>query len=326
MPARPTPPGGSQNIMAIPDQQSGWALILAGGEGSRLRPLTLRIAGDERPKQFCRILTGETLLEQTLRRSARLVSAERTLIVVVHAHERYYAPLLADVPPSNMVVQPENRGTAPAMLFSLLYLVTVAPTTTVAVLPSDHYVSDDDLFMAHVAAAFEIVRRRPDLVVLLGSIPHAAEPEYGWIEPAEPLPMNLPARRVRRFWEKPSPALAETLLAQGCLWSTFVIVARVAGLLTLIRSALPDLYRAFAGVQPTVGARGEFKAVQALYGQTPSVDFSRQVLATHPARLAVLPLSGVMWDDLGEPRRVMATLARIGMRPMRAGPEEAVSA
>src|SRR5437016_8599056 len=102
--------------------QSRWALILAGGDGRRLRPLTRQIAGDDRPKQFCPVLGGETLLEQTRRRVAALAPSERVLVVVVRAHERFYAPLLADVPSRCVVIQPENRGTAPAILYGLLRL------------------------------------------------------------------------------------------------------------------------------------------------------------------------------------------------------------
>lgn len=76
-----------------------WGIVLAGGEGTRLRLMTLRIEGDDRPKQFCRVVGGTTLLEQTRRRAALLVPPQRTLIVVTQAHERFYTPLLATAPP-----------------------------------------------------------------------------------------------------------------------------------------------------------------------------------------------------------------------------------
>src|SRR2546425_11401140 len=74
------------------NSRSQWGIILAGGDGTRLRSLTRRIAGDERPKQFCRLLGDKTLLEQTRQRAMRLLSPQRTFTVVVRRHEGFYAP------------------------------------------------------------------------------------------------------------------------------------------------------------------------------------------------------------------------------------------
>lgn len=294
-------------------QASPWALVLAGGDGTRLRSLTRQISGDERPKQFCRVLSGQTLLEQTLQRSARLVPPDRTLVVVVRAHEPFYAPLLRDHPKECLVVQPQNRGTAPAILYSLLRLSALGPTAPVAILPSDHFVSDDTAFMEHVAEAFAAVMARPDRVVLLGIVPATAEADYGWIEPGEAisLPGALPLYRVKLFWEKPSPSLAHRLWARGCLWNSFVMVAYPAAFLDLIRRELPALFDAFAPVQSRLTTGWENDSLRRLYARLPSTDFSARVLTTCPANLTVLPVRDVGWNDLGEPGRVTATLGQI---------------
>jgi mannose-1-phosphate guanylyltransferase len=304
----------------------GWGMILAGGEGIRLLPLTRRIAGDERPKQFCSILGQETLLDETRRRCALTIAPDRTLVVVTRAHERFYAPLLADVPPQCVVVQPESRGTAPAILYGLLRIGAAGPVDAVGVFPSDHYVSDDKAFMIHVNSAFTAVAARPDLVILLGIAPENPEVEYGWIEPDEPIPGPGRLYRVRRFWEKPSPARARMLLARGCLWNSFVMVARVPTLLTLIRRAIPDLYYAFSAVGPALDTLMESEAIRTLYSRIPPTNFSRRALAGHPANLAVLPVSGVAWSDLGNPRRVLTALARGRFHPAGAEPISATPA
>lgn len=289
-----------------------WAVILAGGDGVRLRALTRDIAGDDRPKQFCPLVGEDTLLTQTRRRAALVVPAHRTLVVVNRAHERFYTPLLADLRTPALVAQPENRGTAPAILYALLVLAgRQAGADTVGFFPSDHYLSDDVAFMRQVEHAFDGCARRPDLVTLLGIAPDRAEPSYGWIEPGEPVVgAGSGLLEVRRFWEKPAAAEAECFREQGWLWNSFVMVGRVSTMLALLRLAVPDLYRSFAEITPALDMVGELPVLERLYCGLPSVDFSRQVLTVRPDRLAVLPVGGVHWNDLGDPERVLATRRR----------------
>jgi mannose-1-phosphate guanylyltransferase len=313
---------------AVWSDQEPSAIILAGGDGNRLRSLTRRIVGDERPKQFCPILGQKTLLEQTRRRTALVIPPDRTSLVVVRAHHRFYVPLVADEPVGTLLVQPENRGTAPAIVLGLLHLADMAPGGPVAIFPSDHYVSDDEVFMAHVEDAFRILQDRPDLLILLGITPDSPEVGYGWIEPAGAIG-GQEARtlyRVRQFWEKPSFALARDLLAHGCLWNSFVMVSYIPTLLALVRRTLPDLYHRFAGIRPAFNTLGEEEALRWLYARLPSMNFSHGVLAACPANLAVLPVNGTDWSDWGEPRRVLATLARLGIRPQWAKPGAALPA
>lgn len=288
-------------------------VILAGGDGTRLRSLTRTLAGDDRPKQFCRLLGRHTLLEETRRRARRLIAPERLLTVVTRPHERFYVPALADEAPRTVVVQPDNRGTAPAILYGLLRLAGAAPAAPTAVFPSDHWVSDDDAFMARVEGACEAVQARPELVVLLGIEPDRPETEYGWIEPAELIlgGWPWPLYRVGRFWEKPPRSVAERLQRLGCLWNSFVIVAHPATLQSLIRTAVPALHEAFAPLRARVGTLWEDEAARAVYGRLGSVDFSKQVLQRHPVGLAVLPVTGLAWNDLGDPARVRATQERV---------------
>jgi mannose-1-phosphate guanylyltransferase len=298
-------------------KESRWAIILAGGEGVRLRELTRRIVGDDRPKQFCQLLGRETLLEQTVGRVGRLIPREQTLVVLLREHQQYYAPLLSGLPPECLVVQPGNRGTAPAILYGILRLRALDLAGPVTILPSDHYVSDDGRFMAHIDRAFEIVRVRPDLIVLLGVVPESPEPEYGWIEPGSELagPWPGPLRRVSRFWEKPHPGLASLLMERGCLWNSFVLIAYPFTLAALIRHTHPTLADEFLGIQQRLSTPWETESVRRLYSRLGSTDFSKHILASRPANLAVLTLDGVGWSDLGRPGRVLAALDRCGARP-----------
>ena len=298
-----------------------WALVLAGGEGTRLRRLTTAVAGDERPKQFCALLGAETLIDQTRQRAALLTAPDRTVIVLTRSHERYYRPLVSGIPSRCRVIQPEGRGTAPAIVYGLLRIASVDPMATVVMLPSDHWVSDDARFMEHVRAAVTTVAGtaaghdgRADLIVLLGIAPDHPDAEYGWIDPGEPIP-GTALLRVRRFWEKPPAITAARLMARGSLWNSFVAVARVPTLLALLRSRVGALYEAFIGVAPAFESPAEEARIDRLYRDLPATDFSEGVLTRCPANLATLPVRGVEWSDWGNPRRVLATLARLGVHP-----------
>jgi mannose-1-phosphate guanylyltransferase len=292
-----------------------WAVILAGGDGTRLKTLTRQITGDERPKQFCSVLGHNTLLENTRERAAMEIAAARTLYVVNRAHESYYAPILACEISANLVVQPCNRGTAPAILYSLLRIAARDPQAIVTFFPSDHYISDNLKFMNQIRVAIDSARDHRDLVVLLGLDPETPEVEYGWIEPAELVRGHAKIFRVRRFWEKPNKMHAQVLQLRGCLWNSFVMVASVQALLEILECALPELYHSFADIVPSFSTAAEAKMIEALYGRLADANFSHQVLALKPDRLAVLKVSGVRWNDLGEPQRVMASLDMAGVRP-----------
>jgi mannose-1-phosphate guanylyltransferase len=288
------------------DIEARWAVMLAGGDGTRLRSVTRRIAGDERPKQFCRLLGETTMLDQARARAALLVEPERTLFVLAKTHERFYRPLLTDVPADNLVVQHANRGTAPAILYALLRIAVQDPDARIVVLPSDHYVSDDVGFMHHVDAAFQALALWPELTILLGITPDRPEVQYGWIEPGEALCDSPTLYRIGRFWEKPAPRVALAVWGRGALWNSFVMVGRAASLLALIERAAPSLYRAFSECTDALGTPAEAEVFRQLYSGVAPMDFSRGVLSEDRDDLAVLPVSGIEWSDVGDPDRLRA--------------------
>ena len=293
-----------------------WAVILAGGDGTRLRSMTRAIAGDDRPKQFCPLIGGRTLLDQTRDRVALSISPNRTLFVVTEKHQRFYQPLAATLSKDLLVAQPDNKGTAPAILYALLRVAAKSPQAIVALFPSDHYFADDEAFMSHVDLAFDAARSRPATITLLGITPSSPETEYGWIQPATSILSHAPRSisRVDRFWEKPSTSVARELMERGCLWNSFVMVGRVDALLKMTQRALPDLFGSFATLVPSFGTGLERSRMAELYSKISETNFSHQVLATRPNDLAVMRVGEVGWSDLGEPTRVLSTLAQIGVQ------------
>lgn len=293
--------------VARPDGQAGkpWALILAGGDGTRLRPLTRHIAGDDRPKQFCALLGRDTLWQQTRERAHLCVAPARVVSVVTESHEQYYVSLLARERAARVVVQPENRGTGPGLLYGLLRLARADSHAAVVVLPSDHWVSDDRAFMTHVDIALRTVSTHPDVVTLLGIAPDRPETEYGWIEPGARLTVD--AWRVARFWEKPAADVAAMVRARGGLWNSFIMVGRLGAFLDLFTGTVPMLWEAFAPLRASLGRLGEARMARQVYAGLPAVEFSRLVLQARPERLAVVPVCGVGWNDLGNPTRLRMT-------------------
>jgi mannose-1-phosphate guanylyltransferase len=293
-----------------------WGVILAGGDGKRLLPLTRRIAGDNRPKQFCAILDGETLLAQTRCRVRRMVQPRHTLLVVTEAHERFYSDQLNDVPSSSLLVQPCNRGTTPAILYSLFRLRESDPNAVIGFFPSDHYFADDEALVTHVDSAFEAAESSSGKVVLLGIKPSSPEVAYGWIEPGASLTKDRCGKvfEVSRFWEKPNISLASDLMERGCLWNSFLMIGRVEAYLGLIRRTLPGLLESFESIRSSLSTEREPEALAHLYSGIHTSNFSDEVLAKSPNDLAVLSGANLGWTDLGETSRVLSVLGENNIR------------
>jgi len=293
-----------------------WAVVLAGDDGTRLRSLTRTITGENRPKQFCSFYGGRSLLAQTRSRLAPAISPEKTLYTVVKAHERFYADELGDVPSSRVVVQPSNKGTTAAIVYSLLHLARLADDPIVGFFPTDHHYSRETRFAASVRLATKVAMSRADTLVLMGASAEYPEVEYGWIEPSKPLNCRFTKSllRVNRFWEKPASHVAQALFARGCLWNTFVMIGRASAFLKVLKTAVPATVRILEAGSGPSGAQLALANADEAYRALAPGDFSKQVLSVSTEQLAVLRLGKVGWSDLGTPERVMFAMARSGIR------------
>jgi mannose-1-phosphate guanylyltransferase len=293
-----------------------WSIILAGGEGSRLRPLVQRIHADARPKQFAVLVGERSLLRQTLDRSALMVPPERTIVVATRSHAEFFAGDSWGEHPPRVLVQPSDRGTAAGVLLPAHRIERLDPGATVLVFPSDHYVANDVAFMEHAEQMAAATVRHPHRILLAGARPDAPETGYGWIEPGmtiEKTPFGE-LRRILRFVEKPSQETARGLMGRGGLWNTFVMAARVQTLVAAGRRTLPRLHERLALIGDRDGDE-ETRGIENAYRLAPTANFSQCVLAAIPDALAVAPMPPLEWSDWGTPDRVIQTLRRAHIEP-----------
>jgi mannose-1-phosphate guanylyltransferase len=287
-----------------------WAMVLAAGDGNRLRSLTTDRDGVAVPKQFCSLRGGRSLLHETLDRGLAIAGRERTVAIVADAHYRWWSPLAgAELPAANLVAQPRNRGTGNGILLPLLHIVNRDPDARVVILPSDHFVRREGVLRAHVRRAARELGRYEREIVLLGIAPEEPDPELGWVEPAADDGAGF--RTVARFVEKPAVDVARELQRRGGLWNSFIMAARAQALLDLYATSFPEVVMAMVGAMRADAEGWSSGGLRDLYDDLPDIDFSRHVIAGAEARLRLLPVPACGWSDLGTPERVARTLTRL---------------
>lgn len=286
-----------------------WAILLAAGEGRRVRPLIRGRDGRPIPKQYWALDGRESLLRIALARAEHLVPKTRILAVVAPHHQAWWERDLHDLPPHNVLVQPCNRGTACGLLFPLLQIQRRDPSARVLVLPSDHFVEDENRLRNAMVFAKRAAAHRQDRVVLLGMVPDRREGEYGWIIPDGP---ERPDRTtgVGAFVEKPAPLVARRLAQEGGVWNSLILVATLPALIEAYSRAAPDLLAVFAAWNRDSG-RGR-EGLDILYQDLRDMDFSRDILEASASLLRVVTVSESGWVDVGTPDMLRDFLPEAG--------------
>ncbi len=287
-----------------------WVIVLAAGEGSRLRTLTTTELGVAVPKQFCSLNGGLSLLHEALHRAASIAQRRHVCAIVAEQHRRWWDGALASLDDRNTIVQPANRGTANGVLLPLLHIMRRDPEARVVLLPSDHYVHDEAVLAGAVHSALGTIETRDEDIVLLGMVPDRADPELGYIVPGSIDSASTSA--VERFVEKPSVAVAQSLIDAGALLNAFIVVARARALLRCYVARLPQIVADLLAVVEADADRPDDPVeARRLYRSLPDIDFSRHIIEESGTTLRVLPVQPCGWCDLGTPKRVAETLGRI---------------
>jgi mannose-1-phosphate guanylyltransferase len=275
-------------------------LILAGGSGTRFWPLSRRA----RPKQLLALEGEESLLRSTVLRLAPLVPPEAIWVCATRDLEAQVRRELPEVPPEQVLLEPEGRNTAPAIGWSVRSMPAAARAGVVAVLPSDHRFGEPERFRAVLAEAARLAAGE-DRVMALGVTPRWAETGYGYLEledleGGEPGAAGAPGasaspaapRRVRRFVEKPGAEDAARYVTSGRhLWNAGIFVFRGERLLELLARHEPELAR---GLDEIAAAPARLPE---LYPRLPARSIDYAVMEKLDT-LSALPLDSG-WSDLG---------------------------
>jgi mannose-1-phosphate guanylyltransferase len=297
------------------EQANRWAIVLAAGDGTRLRPITRMLYGHDLPKQFAALNSDRTLLQQTMDRLRPLARAEHTLVVVAEDRESLAKAQLAEFAGVQVVSQPRNLGTGPGVLLPLSVIKAHSPHAMVIVTPSDHVIPSTSSFLFAARRALSAARHAPSGLAVVGAEADRPAPDLGWVVPRGPGNGGAPdVDWVEVFVEKPSIGIAKDLLGRGGLWNTLIVAGSVESFWRQAQRHMPHqtmLFTSYAEVlaQVDLTAEQDRTLLDQIYQSIPAADFSRAVL--QKARgMAVVKMKGSGWSDCGTPERLLTSLAR----------------
>ena len=264
-----------------------WAVIPAGGAGTRLWPLSRRAS----PK-FLHDLTGSgrTLIQGTVDRLVPLV-ADRLLVVTGRAHRDAVLASLPGLTPSDVVAEPSARDSMAAIGLAAALLERRDPDAVMGSFAADHVIGDEEAFCSVVAEAVEVAR--DDWLVTVGIAPTSPATGFGYVRPGEQIVGN--ARRVTEFVEKPPLAVATEYVADGMLWNAGMFVCRPSVLLDLLAESDPGFATALRGIAADPASLDD------VWSRLPRVAIDHAVAepAAAAGRVAVVP-GAFGWDDVGD--------------------------
>jgi mannose-1-phosphate guanylyltransferase len=261
---------------------SRWAVVLAGGIGSRFWPLST----PTRPKQLLPLVSNEPLLVEAVARLRPIVAIERVLILTNDVLVPAIAQLLPDIPRANLVAEPRAGGTAAALTWAAQEIARRdGPAATMISVHADWAIADAPGFQRALTRAADAAEEHQTLVTV-GVVPTRADPGFGYIQPGERIDDDV--RKVARFVEKPDRQRAEEMRRDGYLWNSGIFVWRVGDFLDDVRKLTPE-------VAPALHAHAD--DLHRFFGAVTPVSVDVGVLERSD-RVAVLP-GDFGWDDVG---------------------------
>lgn len=269
-----------------------YAVLMAGGVGSRFWP----ISTSSYPKQFHDMLgTGDTLIQKTFKRLNKFVPTEHILILT---NERYNDLVLEQLPmvgPSQVVLEPAMRNTAPCILYAALKIQKMNPDGVMIVAPSDHWIEDETAFANDVTTCFEKCEKE-DVLCTLGIKPSFPNTGFGYIEFDKSSGEGL--KKVNQFREKPDYDTAKEFLAQGnFLWNAGIFMWSVKTIVNAFKNYQPEQYDLFESGQSCYNTEEESEFIKENYPKAENISIDYAILENSKS-IYVLPAT-FDWNDLG---------------------------
>jgi mannose-1-phosphate guanylyltransferase len=273
-----------------------YAVIMAGGGGTRLWPLSRR----SKPKQMLPLLDEhQSLFQTTVERLGGLLPHDRVYVVTVADQVEGLRAQSLEIPGENFLVEPAPRGTASVVGLAAQILRERDPEAVMAVLPSDHFIRNRDLFHLLIRVAVDVAEK--GYLVTLGITPTYPATGYGYIQRGEAIPERTiyPVYSVSKFKEKPDDAEARTMISTGDhSWNSGMFVWRADSILAEIGRQLPKLKKALDEVAAGQTFARRDEVLQRVWPdlETVTVDYGVMEKAD---KVAVMPAGGLEWSDVG---------------------------
>ncbi|MFZ1043930.1 MAG: mannose-1-phosphate guanylyltransferase [Anaerolineales bacterium] len=275
--------------------EHSYAVIMAGGGGTRLWPVSRR----NQPKQLLPLLGEETLFQSTFNRLADMFPSTRILVVTVEEQMHEMRNQVPSIPEENYLIEPSPRGTASVVGLAAAVLKKRDPEAVMAVLPSDHFIRNQDLFHYLLRAAFDVAAQ--NYLVTLGIAPLSPSIAYGYIQQGEPLKgeFKYPVYKVKGFKEKPDEKMAQGFMRTGGYsWNSGIFVWRAGVILSEIEKQMPALSTALSEISSVWDTPKQIEVFRAHWRGLKSETIDYGVME-HAENVAIVPASGLGWNDVG---------------------------